>query len=623
MEWSARLRSYRLVIFIAAVLIAAMTIVFRDYVQDDVFITYTYSRNIAQGVGFVFNPGERVQGTTTPLWALVMAGAYHITPDMLHAGNILSGLCLFAAALLAFDLLQEHASFFTALAAVLLLSTSPLIYASYGMETLLYGAILMLAFWFWSRNQRTAAILAAAALTWTRADGVVLGGALCLLAFLDDLRERRFMPTLRLGLIYAAAAAPWFIFAWLYFGSPLPNTFGAKQEFLRGVEFLAQGVERWRAFYGSNPVSLLALFFIPIGAWCAWRTAPLRPIVAWSILYTLGYTALNITNFWYYTPLVIALTLLAVLGAETIVRRLITALKDQKRLITSASLLLLIVAAALNSVRALELGPPPPRMATYRLVGEWINAHTPPESTLLVADLGVTGYYAQRHTFDSFGLITPGLAVKMPDFAVDYLLPDLIVATQYFFWDFTRYEIFRNRYLPLVQISTAEDDEFSPMTVFARRDHFMYTSVEQQPGYHTLDSAQWGNFAELRGFLADTETWSGGTLRVTLNWQALRPADHDYTIFVHLLDADVQIVAQHDGMPRNGERPATAWQTEEIVLDDHFVLLPPGLPDGDYSLRVGWYDGQTGERVLMSSGANYLDLPFVARNQFPGGVGMP
>jgi arabinofuranosyltransferase len=622
-EWGERLRNYRLVILMAAILIAALTVAFWNYTQDDVFITYTYSRNIAQGVGFVFNPGERVQGTTTPLWALVMGGAYRATPNLLHAGNVLSGLCLFAAALLAFNLLQTYASFLTAFAAVVLLATSPLIYASYGMETLLYGALLLLAFWFWSRNRRTAAILSAAALTWTRADGVVLGGTLCLLALLDGLRERRFLPTLRLGLIYTAAIAPWFIFAWLYFGSPLPNTFSAKQEFLRGIEFVIQGIERWRSFYGGNPVSLLALIFVPVGAWRIWRSAPLRPIVVWSALYALGYTALNITNFWYYTPLVMALTLLAVLGAETIAHRLIAVLKNQKRLITAACLLLLIVAAGLNIVRALELAPPPPRMATYRLVGEWINAHTPAESTLLVADLGVTGYYARRHTFDSFGLITPELETKTPEYSVQNLQPDLMVATQYFFWDFTRNDDFRVRYLPLVQISTAGDVEFSPMTVFARRDHFVYASVEQSSGYHALDFARWGGFAELRGFLADSETWAGGTLRVTLNWQALRPADRDYTIFVHVLDASGQIVAQHDGMPREGQRLTTGWQAREIILDDHFVLLPPGLPEGEYALRVGWYDGQTNERVVMDSGADSLDLPFTVRNRFPGGVGVP
>jgi hypothetical protein len=75
-------------------MVAVLVTVFWEYTQDDVFITYVYSRNIAEGVGFVFNAGEHVQGTTTPLWTLVMSGVYFITHDLLHAGNLLGGVCL-------------------------------------------------------------------------------------------------------------------------------------------------------------------------------------------------------------------------------------------------------------------------------------------------------------------------------------------------------------------------------------------------------------------------------------------------------------------------------------------------------------------------------------------------
>jgi hypothetical protein len=40
---------------------------------DDAYITYRYARNIASGVGFVYNAGERVLGTTTPAYTLLMA----------------------------------------------------------------------------------------------------------------------------------------------------------------------------------------------------------------------------------------------------------------------------------------------------------------------------------------------------------------------------------------------------------------------------------------------------------------------------------------------------------------------------------------------------------------------
>ena len=42
---------------------------------DDAYITFRYARNLLAGNGFVFNPGERVLGTTTPLFTLILAAA--------------------------------------------------------------------------------------------------------------------------------------------------------------------------------------------------------------------------------------------------------------------------------------------------------------------------------------------------------------------------------------------------------------------------------------------------------------------------------------------------------------------------------------------------------------------
>ena len=46
---------------------------------DDAFITFRYARNILAGQGFVYNPGEAVLGTTTPLYTLLMAGLGALT----------------------------------------------------------------------------------------------------------------------------------------------------------------------------------------------------------------------------------------------------------------------------------------------------------------------------------------------------------------------------------------------------------------------------------------------------------------------------------------------------------------------------------------------------------------
>ena len=63
-------------LFTAVMLLASLAFVIfavrqsAGLANDDAFITYRYARNIASGQGFVFNPGERLLGTTTPLYTL-------------------------------------------------------------------------------------------------------------------------------------------------------------------------------------------------------------------------------------------------------------------------------------------------------------------------------------------------------------------------------------------------------------------------------------------------------------------------------------------------------------------------------------------------------------------------
>jgi hypothetical protein len=562
---------------IALVLLGAA---FRDYVQDDVFITYVYARNLADGVGFVFNPGEAVQGTTTPLWTLIMAVVHRLTPNVLGAGNLLSALLLGTAGLLAFALLRGGLA---GAAAAGLIATSPLHYASFGMETLLYCALLMSAFYLWKRGRRAWAMVAAAALTWTRADGVVLGAALCLVALFPAGKRPALMPAIRLGIVYTLCSAPWFLFAWAYFGSPLPNTFGAKQELLGGVRFLTDGFERWMSFFGANPLNWLALPLIVVGARAALRDARLRPVVIWAGLYLLGYTALNISSFWYYTPLATALIVLAVIGGARFAAGRLSASARQ------AAALLTLVVMAYNGIIAYSFHAPPPRMAVYREAGRWISAHTPPDSTLLVADLGIAGYYARRRTIDSFGLIVPDLPIKTPEFATAAFQPDLILATQYYFWDYTEREPFQSAYAALAAFGGADDPEFSPMTVYQRRDRLSLRDLDVDRVTWTVDGQPFAALAGAR--ISPMPIWSGGEISLDLTWTPLAAPQADWTVFVHLTPADAVDLppsAQGDAPPLV---PSSAWRPSEPVSSRHRIRLAPDAAPGDYALLIGWYLG--------------------------------
>src|SRR4051812_3776328 len=46
---------------------------FRTHGYDDPYITYRYASNLAHAAGFVYNAGERILSTTTPLYTLILA----------------------------------------------------------------------------------------------------------------------------------------------------------------------------------------------------------------------------------------------------------------------------------------------------------------------------------------------------------------------------------------------------------------------------------------------------------------------------------------------------------------------------------------------------------------------
>ncbi|GAB4475402.1 MAG: hypothetical protein Kow00124_16350 [Anaerolineae bacterium] len=702
-------------------LTAGLTAAFWSYTQDDVYITYAYSRHIAQGEGFVFNPGERVQGSTTPLYALLMAGVSLLTTDLLHAGNLLSALLLLIACALVVDLTREALSPYARAGIAIALAASPLVYVSFGMETLLYTALLMLAFWLWARDRRTLAMLAAAALTWTRADGLVLGGTLGLLALWESWLARpasQPLPRLRdlpweLAAAYVLGIAPWFIFAWLYFGTPLPNTFSAKQEAFSGLRFWVDGWFWWRSFYGNNWLSLAGPILVLIGARAAWKHPRLRPLALWPFLYLAGYTVLNVSAFWYYTPLVAALIALAAFGAEWIARRVLAA-GVGRRAVLAAGLAVVAFTAVTGAVRALEYGTPPPRVASYVAAGEWINAHTEPDATLMLGDLGIVGYHADRRTLDVPGLIVPDMYFKQEGYAVAKYRPDYVLTTRYWSWvQLVEQPWFHVYYAPVAAINTP-GDEFSPMTVYRRRwpvetpaalvegfplplacmvsvekggsipaetrarvlgaegeviaeavqpflagqypagsapgperlieqiviplsampgsyrwelhcgagpqtGAVQVLPFEQADGYIPLEGARWPGVGSLMAAALPegTDVWSGGSLLVALAWLPEDTPAVDYSVFLHLVDAQGTIAAQLDGPPAEGRHPTTTWARGERVIDLRRIILPPDLPAGEYQLIVGVYNWQTGERVPLADGSTSLTLPVTVSSRQP------
>lgn len=102
--------------------------------------------------------------------------------------------------------------------------------------------------------------------------------------------------------------------------------------------------------------------------------------------------------------------------------------------------------------------------------------------------------------------------------------------------------------------------------------------------------------------LGQIELVAGAELPVTLTWQSLAPLDHDYTIFIQILNDQDRIVGQVDAWPLQGTLPTSQWQPGQTITDPHLVRLAGDLPPGNYRLQVGWYLLATLQRLPVLDG---------------------
>jgi len=99
---------------------------------------------------------------------------------------------------------------------------------------------------------------------------------------------------------------------------------------------------------------------------------------------------------------------------------------------------------------------------------------------------------------------------------------------------------------------------------------------------------------------------AGNPLTVTLYWQTQSLLLTSYKSFVHVTDADGNIVAQSDAVPDDWTRPTTTWLPDEWVADPH--RLDVNKP-GPLKVWAGMYDPATSQRLsLTGDGSGRVQL---------------
>jgi hypothetical protein len=121
----------------------------------------------------------------------------------------------------------------------------------------------------------------------------------------------------------------------------------------------------------------------------------------------------------------------------------------------------------------------------------------------------------------------------------------------------------------------------------------------QQTADYTFDGK-----IDLIGYDASLARPAAGAPRLdlALYWKRQAPVPGDYTVFVHVLDANGNIVAQRDQPPDNGGDPTSLWDDGEIVPDRYSFDLPAGLA-GAVRVETGLYIPSSGARLPVADGS--------------------
>jgi hypothetical protein len=416
-------------------LAAALMWPLRGYITDDTFIHLQYARHLAEGQGPVFNPGERIYGSTSPLWVALLGAAMALGADGLAAARALGAIATLASVALMLQLLRQTVRTPALRAAGTIAWAAHawmLRWSLSGMEAPLAVAFTLAGFVAFTaggrwgeRAFRTGVLWSLAALT--RPEGVFLtliwGGLLVAGVARSGGLRRLASGALGPILLYGG----WLAFAKGYYGTLWPQTLAAKTAGGEGVAYHLQNLWRQARIVGATDGLLAALLLIAIlmtafrpraGAtgerasmdelerWLPWawvaglpvlyalRGVPVLSRYVLPLLPILGWLAWRAADRWWVgetpTP---GRSLRAGLFATVVMALVVT----QNVFVYRTQ----VVPHVRSFSPALE--------GSLVEWGRWFERHTARDAVIATPDIGAIGYFSRRRVVDLAGLVTPAM----------------------------------------------------------------------------------------------------------------------------------------------------------------------------------------------------------------------
>lgn len=427
-------------LMLGALLYLLVSVHYLNYAPDDVFITLRYAKNLAEGQGAVYNPGENVEGFSNPAFLAILTilhpllrSPYLMTLVAKLIGLIAGLLALEMAALLAVRDPVENS--YWGLAPFLIgLSGYVAFWSASGMESGLHVLLVILAVGGLIRSQETDQPSWRAltgflygALALSRPEGVIFIAAAIIARLILLIRDRRW-PDWGDPAFLGAAGIPIFLFLWwrrAVYGLWWPNTFYAKagaglSTWLDGLRyfFLNLAPSLW-----GNSILILVIFAVIVPL----REARPRTIILTTAI--LAQWAFVIVGGGDWMPgcrfMVPVLPLVACLAPVAVPRIKWACNQSWFRAWTAGwraklLLLLFLIPAATHLYHVKQIVRLPSGWAgyngmvvfpeNYRLTAEWLKNRAQPGDWLATGEAGLIPYLTDLPNIDCFGLTDAHLA---------------------------------------------------------------------------------------------------------------------------------------------------------------------------------------------------------------------
>jgi hypothetical protein len=466
---------------LAALVLRSAWKLYTHFTFEDAFITFRFARNLANGLGFVYNAHQPIYGTTTPLLTMLLAAWIKVFPNLIVLGSSLLGLLSgLVSIFLVWKLSGElHINTTPAVVviAVLALSDKLWIHDTGGMETALVVYAMLATYFMLVRSRPIWAGVFAGLLLWIRIDGIFWLGMLVLAACWYT-RQIPWKFMVSAGLVYL----PWAVFASLYFGSPIPYTISAKwvayqtpglPPFLTRFQTLVSWLTPFSLATLSPSViswaAALTIVFSFIGAlaYRRYKWFMLLPVFCLEEMLRLAGTGETFASR-YFLPLFWCLMILFGLGLQAVWAALSRRFMLKPGLAYAAMAVYICISLGFSFQRAQLY-----RDTQYFLndgslkqMGIWLEKNTPTSSTVYLEPLGYVGFYADRPMLDQVGLVTPQVVALHrqgyslfdmitsldPDYAVLHC-DDALQASQ----------VFLGRYSKVVEFNPLGFDPHTPL----------------------------------------------------------------------------------------------------------------------------------------------------------------